>query len=301
MSTFASGKMACRSPRASRSWPFFFSIASEKVQFQEHFPNYYSQRKSMLQQAAGSRRRLHDDSRGRRPSVSSNCNVVPGLVQIGSAARSVDPSPAGEWRKLRQTFQVHEARAVPAAGTPPHELRRFPVAISFKANVAERVLWSFLDLRLFRARSTAISTRIKGRSKGSEARRACGVPSSASGTPWSNKSTPYTWYSARPWRGLRRPRIPRSGVCSSPRRAAKSRWRRGNSDFSGTSLRGSGAPTTASPASERENATGSCCGGMADDPGYCVDGVQIAVAKPRGGGGNFAGRRNQGGCEPRAA
>ena len=40
------------------------------------------------------------------------------------------------FRKLRQTFDVNEASAIAAASASPQELRRFPIAISFKANVA---------------------------------------------------------------------------------------------------------------------------------------------------------------------
>ena len=51
-------------------------------------------------------------------------------------------------RKLRQTLDVNEARAIPAARTPPHELRRRRFSFSFEANIAERIFWG-LDLRLF--------------------------------------------------------------------------------------------------------------------------------------------------------
>ena len=51
-------------------------------------------------------------------------------------------------RKLRQTLDVNETRAVPAAGAPSHELRRFPVAVSFEAYITSGILRSLLHWRL---------------------------------------------------------------------------------------------------------------------------------------------------------
>ena len=118
-------------------------------------------------------------------------------------------------RKLRQTFEVNEARTVPAAGTSPHEFCRFPV--SFKANVTKK-----LPLEPVR-RPFPSERRVEAPDPSN--RRACGVSSSVSGTPGSNKSTPCIWYSARPWRSLRRPSIPRSGDSSSAQAQHSSQWR----------------------------------------------------------------------------
>ena len=153
--------MACRRPRPSSFWPFSIR-GSRKIQFQEESLIIPNASRCFIQQLVrrvdftlvseaggqGSRRMVVSVqvlARSVLPpeaplylqpeSTLEKLFAVPALVPAVEDSSKISRGFL-TFCKLRQTFKVNEASAVPAACASPHELRRFPAVISFKANVA---------------------------------------------------------------------------------------------------------------------------------------------------------------------